>query len=130
MPFSTTWMDLDCIMLSEISQRKTNLWNLKIKTNKHNKIEQIYNTGLCWGQGVERNTWGRLKREISSYKINESWGWKCTAWRIQSIILYTFVWWQMITRHIMMIILYCIKVSNQYVCIGTNIVLLASYTSI
>ena len=47
MSFTATWMDIKIIMLSEISQRKTNLWNLKIKTNKHDKIEQIHNTGLC-----------------------------------------------------------------------------------
>ena len=38
--FVTTWMDLEGMMLSEISQRKTNtiyftyIWNLKNKTNK------------------------------------------------------------------------------------------------
>ena len=36
--FATTWMDMEGIMLSEISQRKTNndityMWNLKNKTN-------------------------------------------------------------------------------------------------
>ena len=42
--FATTWIDLESIMLSEISQRKTNtisyhkyyityMWNLKNKTN-------------------------------------------------------------------------------------------------
>ena len=34
LPFATMWMDLEAIMLSEISQRKTNtvityMWNLK-----------------------------------------------------------------------------------------------------
>ena len=40
LPFATVWMDLDIIMLSEISQRKTVLyvitcvWNLKNKINE------------------------------------------------------------------------------------------------
>ena len=44
--FATTWMDLERIVLSEISDRErqilydfTSIWNLKIKTNKHNQIE-------------------------------------------------------------------------------------------
>ena len=39
LPFSTTWMDLESIMLSEISQRKTNITyikNLKKAKNKMN----------------------------------------------------------------------------------------------
>ena len=41
LPFATTWMELECIMLSEISQRKTNtndfthMWNLRNKTDEH-----------------------------------------------------------------------------------------------
>ena len=40
MPFVVTWIDLEIIILSEISQRKTNIiwysytWNLKYNTNK------------------------------------------------------------------------------------------------
>ena len=38
LPFATTWMDLERIMLSEISQKKTNtlcyIWNLKNKNKK------------------------------------------------------------------------------------------------
>ena len=44
MPFVTTWMDLESIMLSEISQAEkdkysviTYMWNLKNKTNVCNK---------------------------------------------------------------------------------------------
>ena len=39
MPFAATWMDLEIVILSEISQRKTNTvcfqftWNLKNKTH-------------------------------------------------------------------------------------------------
>ena len=40
MPFATTWMELEDIMLSEISQRKlsydfTLMWNLRYKTEEH-----------------------------------------------------------------------------------------------
>ena len=38
MPFATTWMDLEIIILSEVNQRQiyaiTYLWNLKINANK------------------------------------------------------------------------------------------------
>ena len=41
LPFATTWMDLEGIMLSEISQTEkdkycmlSHMWNLKDKTNK------------------------------------------------------------------------------------------------
>ena len=41
MPFSATWMDLEIIILSEISQTEkdkysmlSHMWNLKNKTNK------------------------------------------------------------------------------------------------
>ena len=68
MPFETTWMDLESIMLSEISQRKTNTsWfhtcNLKHKTKQkqtHGFIEQTVvavrggNGGMCKiGEGDE-----------------------------------------------------------------------------
>ena len=45
MPFAATWLDLEIIILSEVSQRKTNIqditymWNLKYDTN-----ELIYKT--------------------------------------------------------------------------------------
>ena len=39
LPFAATWMDLEGIMLSEISQRKTNtkLFNLYVESKKQNK---------------------------------------------------------------------------------------------
>ena len=45
LPFVTIWMDLEGITLTEISQRKTiifdftYMWNLKNKTNKQNKTQ-------------------------------------------------------------------------------------------
>ena len=46
LPFAATWMDLESIMLSEISQTEKGkysviiyMWNLKNKTNVYNKTE-------------------------------------------------------------------------------------------
>ena len=46
MPFAASWMDLEAIILSEVSQRKTSIiyhymWNLNYDT-----IEIIYRTGI------------------------------------------------------------------------------------
>ena len=42
LPFATTWMELECIMLSEISQSEkdkshdfTHMWNLRNKIGEH-----------------------------------------------------------------------------------------------
>ena len=40
LPFATTWMDLEIVILSEASQRQisydiTYMWNLKYDTNQH-----------------------------------------------------------------------------------------------
>ena len=46
MPFAATWMDLEIIVLSEVSQRKkiscgiTYMWNLKNDTNELTKQKQ------------------------------------------------------------------------------------------
>ena len=39
LPFATTWMELERIMLSEISQRKTNIvcYHLYVESKKENK---------------------------------------------------------------------------------------------
>ena len=42
LPFATTWMDLESVMLSEISQRQmpydfTYMWNLETKQNEQRK---------------------------------------------------------------------------------------------
>ena len=45
LPFATTWMDLETIMLSEISQRKTKLYHLMwALKNNINTNESIYKT--------------------------------------------------------------------------------------
>ena len=43
LPFAATWMDLEGIMLSEISQRKTNtVWyNLYVESKKYNKLVNV-----------------------------------------------------------------------------------------
>ena len=62
--FSATWMDMEGIMLSEISQRKTNtVWyHLYVESKKYNKLVNIIKTkqthryreetrGYQWGEG-------------------------------------------------------------------------------
>ena len=44
LPFATTWMELEYIMLSKISQRKisydfTHMWNLRSETDEHSRRE-------------------------------------------------------------------------------------------
>ena len=43
LPFAATWMDLEGIMLSEISQRKTNtVWyHLHVESKEYNKLVNI-----------------------------------------------------------------------------------------
>ena len=61
LPFTTTWMDLGNIMLSEISQAervKNHMWNIKLKaTNeqarKTNKNSDIHSMVVTTGMGVE-----------------------------------------------------------------------------
>ena len=46
MPFSATWMDLEFIKLTEVSQRKTNIiwYHLYVKSKKNDTNELIYKT--------------------------------------------------------------------------------------
>ena len=43
LPFATMWMELECIMLSEINQKNTNdfthMWNIRNKTDEHRERE-------------------------------------------------------------------------------------------
>ena len=68
LPFAATWMDLEVIMLSEISQRKINtVWyHLYVESKKYNKVvnitkkKQIHRyreqtTGYHWGEGERGN---------------------------------------------------------------------------
>lgn len=59
-PFATIWMDLVGIMLSEISKRKTNTWNLKQKkrkneteTEKEKKLVVVKRQGWRSGEGIK-----------------------------------------------------------------------------
>ena len=44
LPFATMWLELECIMLSEISQKKiyyfTHIWNLRYKIDEHKEEKQ------------------------------------------------------------------------------------------
>ena len=45
MPFATTWMDLEIIILSKLSQKKTNIiYHLQVEYNKNDAKEFIYKT--------------------------------------------------------------------------------------
>ena len=43
LPFAETWMDLENVILSEASQRKTNIYHL-YEESKNNTNESIYKT--------------------------------------------------------------------------------------
>ena len=47
MPFAGTWMHLEIIILSKISQRKTNItwYHLYVESKKNDTNELIYKTG-------------------------------------------------------------------------------------
>ena len=60
LPFATTWMDLEGIMLSEISQRKTNtVWYVESK--KYNKLVNI----------TKKKQTHRHREQTSSYQWGE-----------------------------------------------------------
>ena len=52
MPFAATWMDLEGIMLSEISQKKTNtVWHhLYVESKKYNKLVTITKSNRLTGK--------------------------------------------------------------------------------
>ena len=67
MPFATTWMDIEMIILSEVSQTKINvIYQFYVESNKNYTKELIHKTetnlkilkvnvrlsmGKCWGKG-------------------------------------------------------------------------------
>ena len=94
LPFATTWMDPEGIMLSEISQTEKDkycmisfIWNLK-KQNKWTNItkhritntenKQVVSRGEV-GCKDERNRWGRLRG--TNFQLQNKWatGMKCTV---------------------------------------------------
>ena len=68
MPFAATWMQLEILRLSEVSQKEkdkyqmiTHMWNLIYRTNElkqtHRHREQdlwVGGIGMCWEFGVGR----------------------------------------------------------------------------
>ena len=58
MPFAATWMDLEIIILSEVSQRKTNIiWHhLYVESQKNDTNELIYKTETD-SQTQKTNLW-------------------------------------------------------------------------
>ena len=77
LPFVTTYMKLEHIMLSEIRKRKTNtekdityMWNLKNELIETEQTGGFQKPGQGWG-GVE---WAKVvKIQTSSYKVSKSW---------------------------------------------------------
>ena len=79
LPFVTTWMDLEGIMLSEMSDRDrqvlydlTYMWNLENKNNANKLIEKSSDLHLPeagHGGGHIEGRW--LKVQTSSYKIHK-----------------------------------------------------------
>ena len=83
MPFAATWMDLEMIILSELSQRKTNIiYNLCAESKENDTNELIYKTetdsqiqktnlwlpkgkgpwgGINWEFGIDTYTLSHLK---------------------------------------------------------------------
>ena len=56
LPFTITWMSLEGIMLSEISQKKTDtvrsyMWNLKNQTHKNGVDGLVVAADTGWGDG-------------------------------------------------------------------------------
>ena len=55
LPFVTTWMDLECIMLSKISQRKRNIifhLCVEFKKQNKNKFTDRGKTNSCRGSEI------------------------------------------------------------------------------
>ena len=87
MPFATTWVNLESIILCEIRERQiqfdfTCMWNLKSKTNEQNKMKThswVRRTNKCLPEGTGRgvggggndwNRWGKFNVQASNYKIS------------------------------------------------------------
>ena len=95
LPFATTWMKLESIMLSEISQRRTNIWfhsyvelknNSKANEERGEKARQTEKQTLNYreqtngyqkrgGQGDGLNSWWGLRRAL--VMMSPACLWKC-----------------------------------------------------
>ena len=80
MPFATTWMDLEGIMLSEISQRKTNTvcYQLYVEYKEKNRSRLIQRTNRWLSEWWVSGDMGEIdKRGLTStnfqLKVNKSW---------------------------------------------------------
>ena len=75
MPFAATWMDLEIIILSEVSQTAKDkyMWNLKkmIQMNLFTKQKQAHRYRKQIYGYQRRKGWGRINQEfgISRYKL-------------------------------------------------------------
>ena len=81
MPFETTWIQLEILILSEVSQKEkdkydiTYVWNLKhgtdepIAKQKHTQRHREQTCGCQWGRGEEVGWTGSLRLADANYYI-------------------------------------------------------------
>ena len=106
--FATTVMDLEDIMLSEISQRQilhVTIYGIhKAKHKSKNKIKKDINTENEWV--VTRRGWesGQNRCRRLSYMTNKSHGCNIQHKEYGQEFSNNFIWGQMVTRLIMLII--------------------------
>ena len=56
MPFSATWMDLEIIILSEVSQTKTNIiYDLYVESKK--RTNELFHSAETDSQSLKTNLW-------------------------------------------------------------------------
>ena len=93
LPFATTQMNLEGFMLSEISQRRTNIiwYSLYVKSKKYNKLvnitkqEQTHRTKLAVTSGGGRSTEVR-EEEVQTVEGRTGSGMHWTTWGILPIL--------------------------------------------
>ena len=75
LPFATAWIDLDSIMLSEISQseKDSHMWNLMNKLNLQANRERLIDgeqADSCWGVGIGMLSWegGGIEKKTKKKK--------------------------------------------------------------
>ena len=106
--FAATWMDLEGIMLSEISQRKTNTvlyHSIQVESKKYNKLVNITKKKQThrYGEQTSSYQWGKGKRggniwvvewevQTAMYKINKQQGYIVQHGEIQPLFCNNFKW--------------------------------------
>ena len=91
LPFATTWMEPEGIILSEISQRQipysfTYMWNLRNKTNEQTKnpTDSNIENKLVVSRGKKSGGWVKYVKEIKRYKLPSCKINKPQRWKVQN----------------------------------------------